>query len=556
MDLTVSNDYFGLEGICVGDFTPVTFTATDACGRSTSCESGIFIVDTDAPDIIGQPSELLVPCTGVTEDIFADWLATRGGVEAYDACYEDEISWSTNPANPMALLDCSNGPQAIVVEFIVTDGCGNSASVTGIFNTKLLPNMVNVSGLIQTEEAEPVADVQVGMYSASSGIPNMDISTTNGNYAFPEIEYQEDLTIEPEKNDDLLNGVSTFDLILLQQHILDIMPLNSPYKRIAGDINRSGTISTLDLVLLRRAILLIDETFADNTSWRFVDADFVFPNPANPFETDFPEAYSLTGEEEELADFVAVKIGDLNLDAWTSGFTGQGDDRSGLEELIFEVDNQKLSEGEMYLVDVKAQNFAAIRGFQMTLDYDDSQISVLDIKQGALSEFSEANYNLAFANEGKIPVSWNNQVGQDLSLSDVAFRVIIKANADIQLSEVLSISSSLTKAEAYNTTELMNVNLNFTNNSVSVAGEEFQVFQNQPNPFMDATTIGFQLPEAGEVTLEVYDVTGKLIHVQRGGYAAGFNQIDLDRANLQAGILYYQISTATDSESKKMIVIE
>jgi hypothetical protein len=552
-ELTVFNTYNGVNGICVyNGFTPVTFSATDACGRTVSCESGIFITDTDAPDIYETPEDLLVPCTANTEQIFSDWLADYGGAEAVDAC-GGAVTWSAD--TDVSALNCANGPQAIVVTFTATDGCGNSASVVGTFNTKLLPNAVNVAGLIQTEATEAVSSVEVSAYQ-SSGMAAMDLSDDNGDYNFEELPYEEDTEIVPSRDGDYLNGVSTFDLILLQQHILGIQTLNSPYKRIAADANRSGTISTLDLVLLRRLILHIDEELADNTSWRFVDADFVFPNPANPFETDFPEAYNLSGEEEELKDFVAVKIGDLNLDAWTNSFTDEVDDRSGLEELIFEIKDQKLKAGETYQIDVTAQNFAAIRGFQMTLDYDDSQISVLDIEQGALPDFSEANYNLAFAKVGQLPLSWNDQVARDLNFGDVAFRIIIKPNADIQLSEVLSIGSSLTKAEAYNSTELMNVSLNFSNNGTSVLADKFELFQNTPNPFKASTMIGFQLPEAGEVILEIYDIAGKLIYVQRGDYPEGYSQIDLDRADLQAGILYYQVSTATDSESKKMIVLD
>jgi hypothetical protein len=439
-----------------------------------------------------------------------------------------------------------------VVEFIVTDGCGNSASVTGIFNTKLLPNAVNVAGLIQTEAAEAVSSVEVSAYQ-SSGMAAMDLSDDNGDYNFEELPYEENTEIVPSRDGDYLNGVSTYDLILLQQHILGISELNSPYKRIAADANRSGTISTLDLVLLRRLILHIDEELADNTSWRFVDADFVFPNAANPFETDFPEAYNLSGEEEELKDFVAVKIGDLNLDAWTSSYN-ESDDRSGLEELIFEIKDQKLKAGESYQIEVRAQNFAAIRGFQMTLDYDDSQVEVLDIEDGALPEFSAANYNLTLVEEGRVPMSWHDQVARNLSSGDAAFRIIIKAKADVQLSEVLSISSSLTKVEAYDESSLMGVALQF--NNVSQTSAKFELYQNQPNPFKDATTIGFQLPEAGEVNLEIYDVAGKLLHAERGDFAAGYNQFDLDRAKVQAGILYYQVSTATESQSKKMIIVD
>jgi hypothetical protein len=116
--------------------------------------------------------------------------------------------------------------------------------------------------------------------------------------------------------------------------------------------------------------------------------------------------------------------------------------------------------------------------------------------------------------------------------------------------------SSLTKAEAYSNTDLMNVSLNFSNNGTSVVMGRFQLFQNTPNPFKEVTTIGFQLPEASEVTLEIYDVAGKLLFAQRGNFAAGFNQIDVNQADLQAGILYYHLSTATDAQSKKMIVLE
>jgi hypothetical protein len=553
VDLTVYNDYDGVNGICITNgFTPVSFWATDACGRTVNCESGIFITDTDAPDIYQAPQDLLIPCTANTEQIFSDWLADNGGAEAVDAC-GGPVTWSADTG--VNALNCANGPQAIVVTFTATDECGNSASVVGIFNTKLLPNAVNVAGLIQTEAAEAVASVAVAAYQPS-GMTEMNMSTETGDYHFEELPYEENTEIVPSRDDDYLNGVTTFDLILLQQHILGVQNLNSPYKQIAADANRSGTISTLDLVLLRRLILHVDEELADNTSWRFVDADFVFPNPTNPFETDFPEVYMLSGLEEELKDFVAVKIGDLNLDAATNSFTNQGDDRNGLEELIFEIGNQKLKAGEIYQIEVTAQNFAAIRGFQMTLDYDYSLVSVLDIKRGALSNFDEANFNLTFANAGHVPMSWNDQVARDLSFGDAAFSIIIKANTDVQLSEVLSMSSSMTKAEAYSN-ELMNVSLSYHNNGHNVSTDiGFQLFQNQPNPFKDATTIGFQLPEAGAVTLEIFDVTGKLIYVERGDYAEGYHQIDLDRANLQAGILYYQVSTASDSESKKMIVIE
>jgi hypothetical protein len=41
-----------------------------------------------------------------------------------------------------------------------------------------------------------------------------------------------------------------------------------------------------------------------------------------------------------------------------------------------------------------------------------------------------------------------------------------------------------------------------------------------------------------------------------GSFAKGFNTLTLQRAELEAGILFYQLNTATHSATKKMIVVE
>src|SRR5690606_38908605 len=62
-------------------------------------------------------------------------------------------------------------------------------------------------------------------------------------------------SILPVKDDNPLNGVTTFDLVLISKHILGSEPLNSPYKMIAADANKSGSITTFDIVEFRKLIL-------------------------------------------------------------------------------------------------------------------------------------------------------------------------------------------------------------------------------------------------------------------------------------------------------------
>ncbi|MCC6410234.1 MAG: T9SS type A sorting domain-containing protein, partial [Saprospiraceae bacterium] len=94
---------------------------------------------------------------------------------------------------------------------------------------------------------------------------------------------------------------------------------------------------------------------------------------------------------------------------------------------------------------------------------------------------------------------------------------------------------------------------NGTNGSI-VNGVGFELYQNQPNPFVSKTVIGFHLPEATEATLTVFDETGRMIYTVNGDFAKGNNAITLDRAQINTvGVLYYKLETATDSASKKMI---
>ncbi len=555
-NVTVSNDYNGISGLCVStSTTPVVFTAIDECGRITTCTEFIFIVDSEAPIIYEEPSEMLVPCNGLTQTIFDDWIATQGGAEAIDGCYGNDITWSTNPTNPT--LDCAAGPQAIFVEFIAMDGCGNASSTTGVFNTKVQPGTVNISGQVNREDSEAIENVQIGIEGTSNGIPEMNYTSNAGSYGFPEMDYEDNMTLVPEKNNDYLNGLSTYDILLLHKHILFIETLDSPYKQIAADINQSGTISTFDLVLLRRLILHIDSTFSQNGSWRFIDANFVFPNPQNPFESEFPEVYTLDGLDEQIIDFVGIKIGDLNLSALTNGLMADSDDRSGLENLTFKVADMDLKAGEQYRIDFSAQNFQQIEGFQFTIDFDPTALEIIEVLNADLIHFSDNNYGLNKLSDGALTFSWNHENLVNLNADDIVFSLLVSAQTDSNIQEILSINSKYTKAEAYRDGALMNVNLEFTNENPVPNFSKFNLFQNHPNPFKDATVIGFNLPEKETVNLMIYDISGRLVYSKSGWYEKGYNQIDVNYNDLPAsGVFYYHLNTAKNADAKKMILLE
>jgi len=116
-----------------------------------------------------------------------------------------------------------------------------------------------------------------------------------------------------------------------------------------------------------------------------------------------------------------------------------------------------------------------------------------------------------------------------------------------------------TRAEAYQASlDHLNVNILFTEgDNATVATSDFELLQNQPNPFVDATEISFVLPEAAAATLTIYDVSGRLLNLIEGDYAKGYNKVTVRTAELDAtGVLYYQLDTDEFSATKKMIIIE
>lgn len=167
-----------------------------------------------------------------------------------------------------------------------------------------------VSGVVTSEHGIPMPNFQV-----LSGNPNVPpvLTDANGYYEL-EIPEGEDATISPFNDSYPLNGVSTFDKVLLNNHIMGVQQLNSPYKLIAADVNRSNSLTSFDGVELEKLITGIITNFENNTSWRFVSASFAFSDPANPFNSAFPQVANIDDINADVSglNFIAIKVGDLN----------------------------------------------------------------------------------------------------------------------------------------------------------------------------------------------------------------------------------------------------
>lgn len=488
-----------------------------------------------------------------TDNAFAEvTFISPGSVAGYS------YQWLDAAGN--AVPGCTNGSSCAVLpagsaDYVVRATDANGCTTEKAFSIDCTGR---IAGMIQNEEGGRVQNVEVDL---TGMIPLM--TDNNGEYIFEDLTPGSNYTVTPEKDTDFTNGVTTYDLVLISQHILGVQTLPSPYKIIAADANNSGTVTTLDLVELRSLILQIFNEFPSNTSWRFVDKDFVFPNPANPFTTNFPEVISFNSfdPDEVLTDFIAVKVGDVNCSATTSNMQGALV-RSFDGDLVLNVADQKFEAGDNVEVTFSADEFEEMLGYQFTLEFDTDKLSFTDFESKDLQNCTADNFGYSMLDQGIITASWNTTSGVTLKKNTELFTLKFVAKAAGSLSDYLNISSRATVAEAYKanatTADLMDVVIGFNNgNTTTVLAGAYELYQNQPNPFNVETKVGFNLPKSETATITIFDVSGKVIKQVNQDFARGYNEVIFSKAELNAsGILYYQLQTSEFTDTRKMLLID
>ena len=86
---------------------------------------------------------------------------------------------------------------------------------------------------------------------------------------------------------------------------------------------------------------------------------------------------------------------------------------------------------------------------------------------------------------------------------------------------------------------------------------EYKLKQNYPNPFNPTTKIEFSVPESGNVTVKVYDMSGKLVKTLVNNFVtSGVHSIDFSGEGLSSGIYLYELKAEGFTETKKMMLIK
>ncbi|MEM1119268.1 MAG: T9SS type A sorting domain-containing protein [Bacteroidota bacterium] len=554
-------------GFVTPDFGPgqlwINFYATDICGNEAGCNRDYTIKDCEAPEIICLPGITLnLDSSGIVEVWSNDFH--QEVLDNCSDCYEEEdyiFSFGPDTTQTVRFYGCDElGVKT--AQIWVTDPYGNQNFCAVTFNVKGADicailgqdttstpppaSTANINGRIVLENGEALENVSVMANNHLAEMMDQQMTDQSGNYGF-EFQRSANVRIQPSKNDDVLNGVTTYDILQMRKHILGYEELASPYQLIAADINRSNAITTADIVALRKVILQVNENFENNTAWRFVRADHQFADPKNPFGETIPESATIAELTQEMqVDFVAIKIGDLNGNAiGSSRLKAAHVEARHNPKTAFEIADKTLATNG-----VESITFALpqtdIQALQLTLHFDPSLVDIIHIP--ANDQVSITNFGTQFLQRGVLTLSWEAPTNTNEPLS---FQLKVKAKRAVAVSELFSISSQFTPAVAYDGTgKAYDLDL-----SVATSAYDFTLLQNQPNPFQQSTTIRFTLPAKSQGKLTIYNRTGQTLSTIERSFSKGINEVQL-RDVQQVGLLYYRLQTDFGTRTKKMVKMQ
>ena len=426
-------------------------------------------------------------------------------------------------------------------------------------HAEICDNMtVNIAGNVQLENGVSVASVDFELI-INNNASEATNSNVEGAFRFDGVPACFADTLYLTRHGAANNGVSTFDIILIQKHILGLETLDSPYKLIAADADNNESISVLDLIRIRRVVLNLEDEFPNNANWRFIPANYEFNDPENPFEEDFPEFLTFNLLSLDLQqNFIAIKTGDVNnsvnpsLDNATEPWYLEERNKEPGWEL--QVQDMELEVDQTYSIAFSGQELNTLQGFQLGLTYDTEALQVL-YYEPAISGLNEEHFaNLK--DQGKLLTSWNtaSPVEQEEGAIFVVDFVVLKAG---RLSDFISLDRTSVRPEAYDLAlDVNTIELRFENPEPGAPVlDVFKVYQNEPNPVFESTQIPFYLPNASLVSLTLTDALGRLIWTYNANFEAGYHRLNLDgKMFSSSGIYYYQIKTEFGSANKEMVV--
>ena len=214
--------------------------------------------------------------------------------------------------------------------------------------------------------------------------------------------------------------------------------------------------------------------------------------------------------------------------------------------------------GEEMALLVSLEDFAEVRGYGFTVNFDNRYLEFVEprFENNPLGEAGLAQPRVIANADGEIHIA---AFGETVSEGDLGVTLVFRSIEEIEESLVEVMAGGVQDGS---------YGLNRMTDPVAIRVETrpevYALENNFPNPFNPETTIKYQLPDANEVTLEVFNMLGQVVRtmVDREFQNAGRYTYQWDATNdsgqpLSSGIYFYRVTAGGEFQShKKMLLLK
>lgn len=228
--------------------------------------------------------------------------------------------------------------------------------------------------------------------------------------------------------------------------------------------------------------------------------------------------------------------------------------------------------GQNFQLDVKVADFDVIATVQFAMFWNPAVIEYVGVADFGLPDVNvNENFGEMYTEDGKLRFNW---IDPDPLLSGVTlvdgstiFSVVFKAIGGPAQTSEFTITSDTVFPEM--PVEIINssgdeMNVHIENSTVTMDGvnstyetrtSDFVLFQNNPNPFTEKTTISFALNQNSDTQLSIYDQAGKVVFEQSKTYTSGPHSVQIDRNLFQsAGSYFFTLKTDNATATRQLVV--
>lgn len=535
----------------------IAWIVEDRCGNESICEYKFTVKDRKKPTplCITDLTTVVMNYGGmVTVD------ADKFNLSSSDNCTPQEelvYSFSEDTSYTQYNITCDSLIDGVARTFYlkmwVTDNADNQDYCNVLLrvtdNNGVCEDTegMSVSGkAIKWKDESPVKGINIELTKNNGEYVGNETSKNNGTYKFNNVSSSQGISLEPkDATSSCVEGVSTLDIVTLQKHILGIKTFASPYQYIASDVNRSKSLTAGDILMIRKLILGAISKFPKNDCWAFVDAKQQLTNN-NPYNYNSKLVYNNITSSVIDADFKVVKMGDVNGSFNVFGLVSRNENNS-----VLTLDDINMQEGTEYQIPVYLNT--SVNGMQFSIEFNTNDLEFTGYTSQQF-ELDNSNFGYYSIDRGVVTFSWNSLTETKVDVDSPLFFLNVKAKTNVSVANSVNINSKITKALLVKDGKEIEFNLNYRGDELV---EELEVYQNSPNPFNGETTIRFSIPKSDLVTIEIYNLDGKLIYNTSNRFEKGMNTITLSDTEIKStGVFYYTIKVAESAITKKMIAIK